>query len=247
MHEELWQGIEFKLAEAEFFLGRMGKVLLPPRWQPGYSPAAAAWQPDFYFYLDAFIGAARSIPDIVQKCFGWDPHSKGEWPTPLACDEIDRRKNFQAGFAGSYRTFHRQPLSRVRVGTFHWLGTPSVQTNAKAFCGQDYTGRPGQLIPSAACRQYPAGTDPGIITILSKALPVEPSSQHFTLEIPQNDGTAESSPLFPACKSYLTSAQQLVNESKALCELVHGSLPLTPPLAVPREDRSQATQRGSTN
>lgn len=72
MHDDLWQGVDFKLAEAEFFLDRMGKALIPPRVSdptrhPACGHSVAKWQPDFYFYLDAFIAAARSIPDVVQK------------------------------------------------------------------------------------------------------------------------------------------------------------------------------------
>jgi hypothetical protein len=36
------------------------------------------WQPDFYYYFDAMLGAARSVPDIIQKCFEWD--RPGDWP-----------------------------------------------------------------------------------------------------------------------------------------------------------------------
>jgi hypothetical protein len=70
VHEELWQGVEFKLAEAEFFLDRMGKVLLPPQftdptWHPANGFSVTKWQPDFYYYPDAFIGATRSVPDVI--------------------------------------------------------------------------------------------------------------------------------------------------------------------------------------
>jgi hypothetical protein len=243
MHEELWQGIDFKLAEAAFFLDRMGKVLVPqwvndPMGHPGYRHSAAHWQPDFYFYLDAFIGATRSIPDVIQKCFGWDKHSEKKWPQPPDNHEIDRRKRFQSAFTRLYVAFSRQPLSRVRVGTFHWRGVPSVQTKAKVFCGQEYIGKPGQIIPSAVPRQYPPGTDQALIALFSKPLPVEPSWPDFTLEIPQEDGTTESKPLFPACQAYMKSADELVKESRALCERLHGGYNLTPPLAVPRANRS---------
>jgi hypothetical protein len=243
MHEELWQGIEFKVREAGFFLDRMGKVLLPPQitdpaWHPTHGASVAQWQPDFYYYLDAFIGAARSVPDVVQKCFGWDERSKGDWPNPLEADEIDRRKKFQNEFTRLYLAFHRQPLSRVRVGTFHWRGMPSVETKAKVFCRQGYTGKPGQLIPSAASRQFPPGTDPAFLALFSQPLPVQPSWQDFTLEMPRDDGSTESSQLFPACRAYLLSAEQLVKESKDLCERLHGTCNLTPPPAVAREARS---------
>jgi hypothetical protein len=242
MHEELWQGIDFKLAEADFFLDRMGKVLLPPRlndpsWHPAYGPSVAHWQPDFYFYFDAFVGAARSVSDVVQKCFGWDKLSKDQWPQPLDADEIYRRDKFQAEFTPLYTAFHRQPLSRVRVGTYHWRGMPSVQTKAKVFCGQEYTGKPGQIVPSMAPRQFPPGTDPAFLALFGQPQPVEPSWPDFTLEIPQEDGSVESSPLFPACRAYLQSAQELVKKAKELCTRLHGASKLTPPPAVSRESR----------
>jgi len=199
MHEALWQGIEFKLAEAKFFLDLMGKVLVPPQlndphWHPAYGPPVTQWQPDFYYYLDAFIGSTRSIPDVIQKCFGWDQRSRQEWPQPLDTGEVDRRERFQAQFTGLYVAYHRLPLSRVRVGTFHWLGFPSVQTKGKVFCGQEYTGKPGQTMPRTACRQFPPGTDPVFLALFSKPWPVEPSWKDFTLEIPRDDGTTESKP-----------------------------------------------------
>lgn len=237
MREELWQGTDFKLAEARFFLDQMDKVLLPPQfndptWHPAYTHSVTQWQPDFYFYLDAFIGATRSVPDVIQKCFGWDNRSTKEWLQPPDADEIARREKFQAEFTGLYRAFYRQRLSRVRVGTFHWRGVPSVQTKGKVFLGQEYTGKPGQLIPSAASRQFPPETDPALAAIFSQPRPVEPSWEDFTVEIPRDDGTTESNPLFPECKAYLNLAQQLVKESKELCERIHRGSKLIPPLSV---------------
>jgi len=242
MNEELWQGIEFKVEEGRFFLEQMSKVLVPlwltdGTWHPAYGVSAARWQPDFYFYLDAFIGATRSIPDVIQKCFGWDKYSEDEWPKPLDTDEIDRRNKFQAEFTNLYQGFRRQPISRLRIGTFHWSGVPSVQTKAKVLGGQEYTGKPGQLIPSSAPKQFPAGTDPAFIAIFGKPLPVEPSWEDFTLEIPSDDGTIESRPLFSECQAYLTLAERLVQKSKDICQRVHGELRLTPPPIAPLEQR----------
>jgi hypothetical protein len=240
MHEELWQGIQFKLAEAQFFLDQMGKVLVPPERSPLSSPRSwgepARWQPDFYFYLDAFLGAARSVPDVIQKCFGWDCRSKDKWPQPLDAEETDRRKKYQAEFTALYGAFLRQPLSGIRVGTFHWSGMPSVQTKAKGFGGQEYTGKPGEPIPSVAPRHFPPGTDPAFLAIFSTPLPVEPSWNLFTVEILQPDGTTKSDPLFPACRAYLSAAQQIVNDANGICERVHLRSKLTAPLPVSREN-----------
>ena len=55
------------------------------------------WQDSFYYHLDAFLMATRSVPDIIQQCFGADklllalemkpaPHPCRPWrtgfPTP---------------------------------------------------------------------------------------------------------------------------------------------------------------------
>jgi|RhiMetdeSRZDD1v2_1073273.scaffolds.fasta_scaffold105132_3 hypothetical protein len=238
MDEELWMGVEFKLKEARFFLDQMGAVLVSHYRHPAYGPSVIKWQPDFYFYLDAFLGATRSIPDVIQKCFGLDPHSTKDWPQPLDEEESGRRKTFQGEFTSRYRAFSRQPLSRVRVGAFHWLGVPSVQTKAKGFDGQEYTGEPGQLIPSTAPRHFSDGTDPILAALFSKPLPIEPSWEEFTLKLPRDDGTTAFKPLFRECEAYLDSAHQLVQESKELCERIHRGAKLTSPLAVARELRS---------
>ncbi|HET6883180.1 MAG TPA: hypothetical protein VFI31_23625 [Pirellulales bacterium] len=243
MHDDLWQGVDFKVAEAEFFLDRMGKVLIPRHltdrnWQAAYGLPTVHWQPDFYFYLDAFIAAARSIADIVQKCFGWDPHSKKEWPEPLDDDERRRRDAFQAEFTAHYAKVNGHAVSRVRTGTFHWGGTPSVQTKARVFGGGDYTGSPKQAIPIAAPRQFPPGTDAAYLALFGAPQPVEPSWQDFTLEIPRDDGTRESKPLFAACREYLESARLLVRESREIAQRVHGSSMLTAPLPLPRDKRA---------
>ena len=163
------------------------------------------------------LGATRSVPDVIQKCFGDDNLSKEEWPQPLDAEETARRKSFQDEFASLRRDFNKLLLSRVRVGTFHWLGVPPVQAKARVWLGQEYTGGPLEFIPSAASRQLPPETDPAVVVIAGKPLPVEPSWQDFTLEIPQGDGTTQSSPLFEECRTYLRAAKELVKESKKIC------------------------------
>jgi len=239
MHEELWKGTEFKLDEARFFLERMGAVLVPDQTRhPAYGPSMTRWQPDFYYYFDAFLGATRSVPDVIQKCFGWDPHSTTKWPILPDDDETSRRTEFQNGFTDLYRAFAAQSLSRARVGTFHWRGVPPVQTKAKSLFGQEFTGKPGQFIPSTTTKQFPTGTDPDFLVLFSKPSAVEPSWKDFTLEIPLDDGTTISIPLFEASRDYLESCQKLVNDAKDLCERLHGESKLTLPLALPRENRS---------
>ena len=72
----------------------MSKILIPAHLNtPAFAKhATTQWQPDFYYYLDAFLGATRSVPDVIQKCFGDDNLSKKEWPQPLDAEETARRK-----------------------------------------------------------------------------------------------------------------------------------------------------------
>jgi hypothetical protein len=232
MHDQLWAGAEFKAAEAEYFLDRMGKVLLPrrldPSWHPAYhGDAGPCWQPDFYYYFDAFLGAARSVPDVIQKCFG-DDRPK-DWSPPLGSEEVERRKRFQIEFEPLYRGFAALPLSRLRVETFHWSGVPTVQAKARTVSGREFTGGPLEVIPSAASREFPPGTDPGVVIVAGKPRAVEPRWQDFSLEIPQGDGTTRQAPLFEECRSYLVEAVGLVEAARGICGRAHGDLPLTAP------------------
>lgn len=69
-----WRGVDFKLAEARFFLSEMGKDLESPVTRYPQLAAIAAtganvahpWQERFYYHLDAFLAAARSVPEIIQ-------------------------------------------------------------------------------------------------------------------------------------------------------------------------------------
>jgi hypothetical protein len=235
VHVELWQGVEFKIGEAQFFFDKMGKILIPPDRHPAYGVTAARWQPDFYYYLDAFLGATRSIPDVIQKCFGWDDKSAKVWPTALDAQEIDRRKAFQAELRDLYRAFADLPLSRVRTGTFHWVGLPSVQTKAKVFGGQEYTGRPGEVIPAVVPKQFPEGTDPSLVVLFGKSRPVEPSWQDFVVELPREDGGVDTMPLFETCRAYLDSARRLADNASEIAIRVHKDESVTVPPAVQRE------------
>jgi hypothetical protein len=208
-----------------------------PAWSAYVRRSRAPWQPDFYYHFDAFLGAARSVPDVIQTCFGWDDRSKSDWPVPPDAEEKDRRKKFQDEYTALYLDFSRLPLSRIRVGTFHLAGVPSVKVKARVFAGQTYTGGPRERVPDAASRQLPPETDPALAFLACEALPVEPSWRDFTLEVPLSDGTTSSTPLFAECRGYVRGAERLVAESREICARVHGWNKLTPPPGA-REQRT---------
>ena len=82
MREALWEGVELELWRSPVLPGVDGEDagaelrLDTARHHPSFGVPLTQWQPEFYYYLDAFLGAARSVPDIIQKCFGWDKLSK---------------------------------------------------------------------------------------------------------------------------------------------------------------------------
>ena len=112
MDEKLWAGVELKLQNAEFFFEMMGRSLQPPK-QTSINVALQAsgaiidtdWQRSFYAYLDAFLSTARSVPEIIQCCFGVDlghPEMK-KWFNTLPADEQDRRHEFKKAFQPALR------------------------------------------------------------------------------------------------------------------------------------------------
>ena len=78
MDEKLWAGAELKLQNAEFHLDMMGRSVQPPEQtainvalQASGAIIATGWHRAFA-YFDAFLSAARSVPEIIQCCFGVD-------------------------------------------------------------------------------------------------------------------------------------------------------------------------------
>src|SRR5690242_13015543 len=104
MHEELWAGVELKNEHATFFLEWMGQALAPPErtqlnvaLQASGAIMGTGWQRSIYAYLDAFLAMARSVPEVIQACFGADPVMKN-WLQGLPKAEQDRRKKFTTQF-----------------------------------------------------------------------------------------------------------------------------------------------------
>src|SRR5262245_6529039 len=106
--EELWAGVQLKLNHAEFHLEKMGKALDPPeRTHMNVALEAAGthlgtnWERPFYAHVDAFLSAARSVPELIQCCFGEEdrgPSVIKKWFKSLPAPEQSRRKQFTAQF-----------------------------------------------------------------------------------------------------------------------------------------------------
>jgi hypothetical protein len=236
----MWASIQFKLGEADFFLGKMRQVLIPahnrPELRASYKALASSpgtiivtnWQPQFYYNFDAFLAATRSIPNIIQTWCGWDARAWQGQRLPL--EEKTRRKRFQEGFSPLYTQFSQHPLSRARNITIHRGGTPPIDVEVTGQWGIMHQGGPTQHIPLADIPPAVARRDPTLPTGPVPLLPLEPTPEDFFLRDVRPDGSIQTPSLFPTCEDYLkNTAYGLVGEAEKLRIRVHGSEWLTPP------------------
>jgi hypothetical protein len=226
MHEELWAGVELKNEHAAFFLERMGQALAPPeRTQINVAQASGAnmvtgWQRSIYAYLDAFLAMARSVPEVIQACFGNDPLMK-TWFQSLPKAEQDRRKEFTTQFETAHKAFKALPLSNARNVSLHRSGVAPVEVTIAGRFGVSHVGTPVKRVADAESRPIVAGDDPSLQWAATlPPVPVEPRWTDFTI-----DGR----PLFPECRAYREEAAQLLARGRAISNSVHGTESLTPP------------------
>ena len=225
MHQELWAGVELKLQNSDFHLRRMEQSLEPPeRTATNVALQAAGaiidtgWQRSFYAHLDAFLSATRSVPEIIQCCFGADKHpAMKSWFANLPETERLRRREFKKQFKASYDNFRTLPLGTVRHISEHRTGVPPVKVTISGLFGVVYIGGPVARVPSSETRQI----DDPTLSWMAKPIPLrQPSWDDFDIE---------GQPLFPACQAYLNEAQALMGKARSVLSVVHGANSLTVP------------------
>jgi len=224
MHDELWAGVDLKSSHATYFLTQMQKAIEPAK-QTALTVALRStgaiignlWQQPFYANFDAFLGAARSIPEIIQCCFGHDrsPQMKSWFASSLDQAEQDRRKKFSRRFKRDYDKFRKLGLSNARNISFHRTGYPSVEVKMTGHFGVVYTGRPTRSVPITETPTYHPGPQLQPIN-----LPLEPEWTDFTID---------GKPLFEECQAYLKLAGELRTNAADICQRVHGNERLTIP------------------
>ena len=219
MDEKLWAGVELKLQNAEFFFEMMGRSLQPPK-QTSINVALQAsgaiidtdWQRSFYAYLDAFLSTARSVPEIIQCCFGVDlghPEMK-KWFNTLPADEQDRRHEFKKAFQPHYDGFRALRLGTARHISEHRTGVApaTVRINGRFLFGMIYIGGPVERVPLSETRQI---DDPNL-AFLAKANPLQPKWDDFDIQ---------GQPLYSTCRDYFNGARSLVGEARRIALQVH--------------------------
>jgi hypothetical protein len=216
-HYDLWAGIDRKIENAGFHFNGMVKALRSPERSP-YTVAALIgrnWHTAFYAHLDAFLSAARSVPELIRCCFGVDDSSKMKaWFEALDREERERRRDFEAKFKADYDAFRALPLGTARHISEHRTGFPPVTAMVSGRFGI-YLGGPTKPIPTSETRELPpeyAG--------MEKPIAVQPSWRDFHID---------GKPLFETCRDYLDRARTLATQARALAEEVHGDSELTWP------------------
>jgi hypothetical protein len=223
-HDDLWAGIGLKIENASFHLEGMGKALQPPE-RTSYTAifeshgmiVGGNWHRAFYAHLDAFLSAARSVPELIRCCFGEDDGNREmkTWFKGLDQVERDRRKKFTAAFDADYRAFRALPLGTARHISEHRTGVPPVTATVSGRFGITYRGDPIKQIPTSETRKLPAE-----YAWMEKSIPVRPMWTDFDID---------GKPLFETCRDYLNSAQGLIDRARALAQEVHGDSELTSP------------------
>jgi hypothetical protein len=240
MHDELWASAELKIAHASFFFDQMGRSLYWDRTARFAVIMAAggvvgnSWHQAFYAYLDAFLAMGRSVPEVVNCCFGKDKRNKvmRDWFNGLSAAEKSRREIFTTQF--DCKDFSELPLSTARNITLHREGVAPVEVTITGLFGV-YTGSPTKAIPTWEMRPTYPGDDP--------AAQLAAAERPVSLGPPVPDAfMIAGKPLFAECQAYIAKARILVTEARAIAERVHGSDVLTFPPPT-RPDRLDAARK----
>ena len=229
MHqEELWAGPELKLEYAHFHYIVMTQSIAFPHWRDDEIAQMATgtiidtgWQRRLYAHFDAFLSAARSIPEIVQCCFGFDQRALRkvkQWFAKLDAQEQLRRRESSKQFAPAYNRFRDNlPLSNTRHIIEHRTGVAPVEVTINSLFGVSHVGGPTKRVPLSETRTLP---DPDLQWM---AKPVPVPQPHW------EDFKVDGQPLFQEVQEYLTAASTLVSEGRNLSKLIHGTNSVTSP------------------
>ena len=227
MDENLWAGTVLKLEYAEFHLQKMGDSIQPAERTHFNAAREAAgtiidtrWQRSFYAYFDAFISAARSIPEIIQCCFGTDRANREmkTWFDQLPVDERDRRRQFSSQFMPAYDGFRALPLGAVRHVIEHRSGVAPATVSISGLFGVIYAGGPATPVPISETRQI----DDPALSFLGRPRAMLPKWDDFKIE---------GRPLFPESRAYLDAAVALRDAARGIALQVHGGNSVTwPPI-----------------
>jgi hypothetical protein len=219
---DCWTNIEEKLESAGRHLTQANREI-NPEWGPQYVAIQCTgakvsdprWRAKLSSDISAFVTDCRSIPDIIESCFGVDSN---KWVKTLAPDEQRRRRKFQKSF--KYESFKRLRLSRARVDTVHRQSFVEIWVKV----GQGYS--PLQELADAEIKPFLFGPDPA--SQWADSLPPRPA-RYLLKDFLFKTVGGRYKPLFPECESYLRRTREMVTKARKLGERVHIGHKLTKP------------------
>jgi hypothetical protein len=221
-HHDLWGGVTLKLDNATFHLEGMVRALHTPERNPhmavNMGDMGGDWHVAFYAHLDAFLSAARSMPEVIRCCFGEDdrgPKDIRKWFESLDKDEQNRRREFTRRFKSDYDAFRALPLGTARHISEHRTGSPPVIAVVTGLLGITYVGSPTKCIPTSETRKLPDGY--GWM------------ERPIALRTYWKDFTIDGQPLHEALRNYRSHASTLIDKARVIAEDVHHKKKLTCP------------------
>jgi hypothetical protein len=232
MHDHLWRGVNGKIEEAHRSLREMGRLLDPPEqthWNVALESAGAVldtrWQDNLYAHVGTFLAKVRSVPSIIEACFGIDRGSRQmrDWLDGLPPDERLRRQTFSDQFRADKEAFRKHHLTTERDVSEHRLGFPNVEGRVVGPFGQVHIAGPDRRIPTAEPRPLEANINNDPALQWAATLPPRPVRPHW------DQFTIAGKPLFPECRAYLQLASDLCGRAQKICDAVHGGQPLSTP------------------
>jgi hypothetical protein len=232
MYDHLWFGVDRKLEEALRCYEEMGRSLQPPAWTtPMYAIQFATdtiadtrWQDTFYAHVGTFLAKVRSVPEVIEACFGADRVlMKMPWWSGLTTDEQSRRAAFSKQFGSDYDAFRKHHLTNQRNVSEHRLGYPNIEGKVPGPFGAVHTASPTNRIPTAESRPLEPNIGNDAALMWAATLPPHPVRPRW------DQFTINGKPLFDECRAYVQLASNLRARAGPICEAVHGSHSLSTP------------------
>ncbi len=233
-----WEGVIFKLEMARFYIGEMNQDLHPAVEEQWFdynqlrrtSPPTNRWAPKFFYHLDAFLAATRSVDFVITSTFGKDKKLK-EWIATLSTSEQKKREEFHSKYQGKAGPFRKYFLTHLRDVSVHRSGTPFSEVATIGLYGVVYRGGPTKQIPTYEQPQLSTPADPNHPPRKwrdPQITAIQPRPDEFVFHETLPNGENCDHPLFPSCEDYLRSANRLVDDARKLGVQVH-TTPVTPP------------------
>jgi hypothetical protein len=233
--DDLWLGIDLKLQAAQGTLADMRKALrlAPPtaltvaQESGGAISGGPDWQSNFWPLVNRFLAEVRSVPAIIEACFGKDLGSREMriWWAGLDPGEQKRREAFSNMFRAERAAIDSHSLTPQRNVSEHRRGIVEMEAKVIGPFGNVHTATPTQRIMDAECRplEPDIANNPGALWAATQpSPPIRPKPEQFTI-------TNAKKPLFQECEAYLALAENVVRKARTIASSEHGGNPLTEP------------------